>query len=154
MKVRDYMSADVVSVGRAANVAEIAALLKKNAISGVPVVDEESRLLGTVTHEELLSIFIPHYLSMFDELAFLDDLEAIEAQSIAEIEPSLFLAEDVMVRNPVSVKPGTSIMKAAALLLNRKLAFLPVVDERGLVVGVLNGSDVSCAFTTAPAEEG
>ena len=154
MKVRDYMSADVVSVGRAANVAEIAALLKKNAISGVPVVDEESRLLGTVTHEELLSIFIPHYLSMFDELAFLDDLEAIEAQSIAEIEPSLFLAEDVMVRNPVSVKPGTSIMKAAALLLNRKLAFLPVVDERGLVVGVLNGSDVSCAFTAAPTEEG
>jgi CBS domain-containing protein len=154
VKVRDYMSTDVVSIGRAADVSEIASLLKKHSVSGVPVVDEGGRLLGTVSHEEVLSIFIPHYLSMFDELRFLDDLEAIEAQTIAEIEPSLFLAEDIMVPNPVSVRPGTSIMKAAALLLNRKLAFLPVVDERGVVVGVLNRSDVSCAFTTAPAEEG
>ena len=134
MKARDYMSTDVVSVGRAANVEEIASLLKKHSISGVPVVDDEKRLLGVVTHEELINIFIPHYLSMFDELAFLDDLGAIEAQTMAEIEPSLFLAEDVMVSDPVTVGPGTSIMKAAALLLNRRLVFLPVVDESGRVV--------------------
>ncbi len=153
MKARDYMSTDVVSVGRAANVDEIASLLKKRAISGVPVVDEENKLLGVVTHEELINIFIPHYLSMFDELAFLDDLGAIEAQTMAEIEPSLFLAEDVMVSDPVTVRPETSIMKAAALLLNRRLVFLPVIDEEGRVVGILNRSDVSCAFT-APREGG
>ena len=147
MKARDYMSTDVVSVGRAANVEEIASLLKKHAISGVPVVDEEERLLGVVTHEELINIFIPHYLSMFDELAFLDDFGVIEAQTMSEIEPSLFLAEDVMVARPITVGPDTSIMKAAALLLNRRLVFLPVVDENGRVVGVLNRSDVSCAFT-------
>lgn len=154
MKARDYMSTDVVSVGRAANVDEIASLLKKRAISGVPVVDENDKLLGVVTHEELINIFIPHYLSMFDELAFLDDLGAIETQTMAEIEPSLFLAEDVMVSDPVTVRPETSIMKAAALLLNRRLVFLPVVDEEGRVVGVLNRSDVSCAFTTAREEGG
>ena len=152
MKAKDYMTADVISVGRAANVAEIAALLKKHAITGVPVVNGENRLLGVVTHEELINIFVPHYLSMFDELAFLDDLGPIEAQTMAEIEPTLFLAEDVMVEDPITVKPDTSIMKVAALLVNRKLVFVPVVDEENRVVGVLNRGDVSCAFTEVASE--
>jgi len=147
MKVRDYMSRDVVSVGRATNMAEIVDVLNKREISGVPVVDGDEKLLGVVTHEELMGIFIPHYFSMFDDLAFLDDLETIEAQTMSEIEPTLFLAEDLMVAEPTTVKPDTSIMKAAALLLNRRLILLPVVDEDGRVVGVLNRGDVSRAFT-------
>jgi CBS domain-containing protein len=147
MKVRDYMTRDVVSVGRAANMAEIVDLLNKHEVSGVPVVDGEGKLLGVVTHEELISIFIPHYFSMFDDLAFMDDLESIETQTMSQIEPSLFLAEDLMVAAPVTVKPGTSIIKAAALLLNKKLYFLPVVDASGKVVGILNRGDASRALT-------
>jgi CBS domain-containing protein len=153
MKAREYMSSDVISVGRAANMAEIVAVLNKQGVSGVPVVDEEGRLLGVVTHEELINVFMPHYLLMFDDLAFLDDLGAIETQTMAEIEPSLFLAEDVMVAEPVTVKPETSIMKAAALLLNKRLVFLPVVDSDGKVVGILNRGDVSRAFTGVRPEE-
>ena len=153
MKAKDHMTRDVISVGRAANIGEIASLLKKHGISGVPVVDTEGRLLGVVTHEELINVFLPHYLSMFDELAFLDDLGVIEAQTLAEIEPALFLAEDVMVSNPVTVKPETSIMKVAALLVNKKLVFVPVVDEDGRVVGVLNRGDVSCAFSGTASED-
>ncbi|MBD3347796.1 MAG: CBS domain-containing protein [Candidatus Eisenbacteria bacterium] len=153
MKARDYMSGDVVSVGRAANMAEIVDVLNKHKISGVPVVDGEERLLGVVTHEELINIFIPHYFSMFDDLAFLDDLESIETQTMSQIEPTLFLAEDLMVADPVTVGPDTSIMKAAALLLNKRLVFLPVVDRDGKVVGILNRGDVSRAFTTSQPEE-
>ena len=50
LKASDYMTTDVVVVGRAANVAEIAALMKKHRITGVPVVDEEKRLLD-LDHE-------------------------------------------------------------------------------------------------------
>ena len=153
LKARDYMTADVIAVGRAANVAEIAALLKKHRITGVPVVDGEKRLLGLVTHEELINIFVPHYLSMFDELAFLDDLGEIEAQTMAEIEPTLFLAEDIMATDLITAGPSTSIMKVAALLINRKLVLIPVVDEEGRVVGVVSRNDVSSALTQAASEE-
>ncbi len=149
MKVRDHMTADVVTVTRTAHVAEIAALLAGRRITGVPVVDEDGRLAGVVTHEEIMNIFIPHYLSMFDDLAFLDDLGAIEAQTMAEIEPTLFLAEDIMVTDPVTVRPETSVMKVAALMVNRKLVFVPVVDDSGRVVGVMTRNDVSAAFTGA-----
>jgi CBS domain-containing protein len=153
MKARDYMTTDVVTVGRSANIAEIAELLRCHRITGVPVVDEDGRLLGVVTHEELINIFLPHYLSMFDDLAFLDDFGAIEAQTMSEIEPTLFLAEDIMHADPHTVGPGTSMMKVAAVMLNNKHVLLPVVDEDSRVVGVINRSDVSSAFTGAAGEE-
>jgi len=147
MKVREHMTSDVITVHRTANVAEIAKLLARHRITGVPVIDVDGRLAGVVTHEELMNIFVPHYLSMFDDLAFLDDLGAIEAQTMAEIEPTLFLAEDIMMTDPVTVRPETSVMKVAALMVNRKLVFVPVVDDDGRVVGVVTRSDVSSAFT-------
>ncbi len=153
MKARDHMTTDVVAVSRAANVAEIARLLKKHRITGVPVVDADNRLLGLVTHEELISIFVPHYLSMFDELAFLDDLGVIEAQTMAEIEPTLFLAEDVMATDLITATPETSVMKIAALMVNRKLVLIPIVDDGGKVVGVVSRNDVSSAFAGAASEE-
>jgi CBS domain-containing protein len=153
MKVRDHMTRDVITARRTANIAEIAELLKRNRITGVPIVDEENRLVGVVTHEELMKVFIPHYLSMFDELGFVDDLGAIEAQTMAEIEPSLFLADDVMVADPITVRPETSIMKVAALMANMKLVLVPVVDESNRLVGVMNRSDVSYAFTGAASKE-
>jgi CBS domain-containing protein len=153
MKVRDHMTKSVISVGRTANVAEIAALLKKHRITGVPVLDERNRLLGLVTHEELINIFIPHYLHLFDELAFLDDLGEIEAQTMAEIEPTLFLAEDVMVTDLVTVTPETSVMKVAALMVNKKLVLVPVVDGERRVVGIMSRNDVSSALTGAASEE-
>lgn len=154
LKARDFMTTDVVAVGRAANVAEIAALLKKHRITGVPVTDESERLLGLVTHEELIRIFVPHYLSMFDELAFLDDLGVIEAQTMAEIEPTLFLAEDVMVTDLITATPETSVMKVAALMVNKKIVLMPVVDSDGRLMGIISRNDVSSALTGAASEEG
>jgi len=154
VKARNYMTREVVTVGRSANIAEIARLLREHNITGVPVVDDDGRLLGVVTHEELINVFLPHYLSMFDELAFLDDLSAIETQTMSEIEPALFLAEDVMHTDPHTVAPETSIMKVAAIMLNNKHVLLPVVDDDNRVVGVINRSAVSSAFTGAASEEG
>jgi CBS domain-containing protein len=153
MKVRNHMTTDVISVDRTANVAEIAALLKNHRITGVPVLDDGKHLLGLVTHEELINIFIPHYLYMFDELAFLDDLGEIEAQTMAEIEPTLFLAEDIMATELLTVTPETSVMKVAALMVNKKLVLIPVVDEEGRVVGIMSRNDVSSALTGAASEE-
>jgi CBS domain-containing protein len=153
LKAGDYMTTDLVTVGRAANVAEIVSLLKKHRIPGVPVVEEDKLLLGLVTHEELINIFVPHYLSMFDELAFLDDLGEIEAQTMAEIEPTLFLAEDIMATDLITVRPSTSMMKVAALMVNRKIVLMPVVDAEKRLVGVLSRNDVSSALTGAASEE-
>jgi len=49
---------------------------------------------------------------------------------------------DVMTADPVCVTPETSIEEAANLLLRRKIRRLPVVDQSGVLVGIITRSNV------------
>jgi len=51
-------------------------------------------------------------------------------------------AIDIMTPNPVTLSPDTDIRSAVALLIDRKINGAPVVDEKGLLVGVLTQSDL------------
>jgi CBS domain-containing protein len=51
-------------------------------------------------------------------------------------------AEDIMNRTVITVGPDTELTKAARILLERKINGLPVVDEKGTLVGILCQSDL------------
>jgi hypothetical protein len=54
LRVRDVMSADVISVSPNTPVQEIAEIVVRNRISSVPVVDNTGRLLGVVSDGDLI----------------------------------------------------------------------------------------------------
>jgi acetoin utilization protein AcuB len=56
--VRDVMTARVLTVGRDASVPEVAALLRRERIGAVPVVDSDDRLCGILTRSDLLGALI------------------------------------------------------------------------------------------------
>ena len=51
-------------------------------------------------------------------------------------------AVDVMTRDPVAVRPDSSIMEAVRLMLQRRFSGLPVVDGAGRVVGIVTEGDL------------
>lgn len=51
-------------------------------------------------------------------------------------------AADVMTPDPISIAPEASINDAIQLLLERKFSGLPVVDERGSLVGIVTEGDL------------
>ncbi|MFH1081172.1 MAG: CBS domain-containing protein [Pseudomonadota bacterium] len=51
-------------------------------------------------------------------------------------------ARDIMSKNVVCVSPETEITQAAKLLLERHLNGLPVLDQKGLLVGIICQSDL------------
>ena len=58
--------------------------------------------------------------------------DKIEAQTVA----------DAMTRGPITVTPDTTMQTAAALLLEKKLGRLIVVDESETLVGLLSCTDM------------
>jgi CBS-domain-containing membrane protein len=50
--------------------------------------------------------------------------------------------KDIMTREVITVTPDTEILKAAQLLLEKRINGLPVVDEAGQLVGLLCQSDL------------
>jgi CBS domain-containing protein len=49
---------------------------------------------------------------------------------------------DIMTRKVISVTPETTIAEAARLMLRHRISGLPVVGERGEVVGIVTGGDL------------
>ncbi len=59
---------------------------------------------------------------------------------------------DIMTRNPISIEQDTPVGTAIDLMVARKIRHLPVVDERGAVVGIITDRDLRSA-ALAPALE-
>jgi len=51
-------------------------------------------------------------------------------------------ARDIMTKDPVVVSPQTKINEAAAILLENRFNGLPVVDEKGNLVGIISQDDL------------
>ena len=54
----------------------------------------------------------------------------------------MFPVQSIMTTNVITVKPETPIFDALNLLVEHKISGMPVVDDRGFVVGVLSEKDV------------
>lgn len=52
------------------------------------------------------------------------------------------LVKEIMSRNPITVKADMEIFKAAKIMLDHRINGLPVVDEKGQLVGIICQSDI------------
>jgi CBS domain-containing protein len=141
MKVREIMSAPVVTVSEGAAVAEVARLMLKENVSGLPVMGPDDELLGLVTENDLVEkhaqIHLPKYFSMLGTVLSLGQRHTDE-----EVRHVLAVtAREVMTENPVTVSPDVSIDEAASLMVERKANPLLVI-EQGRLVGIISNTDI------------
>src|SRR5689334_25092576 len=119
--VGEWMTAPVTTVNGTTPVSEAYDLMMKRGIRRLPVVDGE-RLVGIVT------------------LGDLREARPSPATSLSIYELNYLLAKltvgQVMTHNPFSITPDTPIQKAARTMLERKVAGLPVVNDKGKPVGI------------------
>jgi CBS domain-containing protein len=117
--VGEYMATQLVVVRPDATSAEAIGLLLKHRISGMPVVDDEGKLVGVLSERDCLKPLVD---SQYFEL------------------PATRVA-DLMSTELRTVTPQTSIMEVAELFLENKFRRLPVLDE-GQLVGQISRWDV------------
>jgi CBS domain-containing protein len=58
--------------------------------------------------------------------------------------------KDIMTRNPISIEASAPLGTAIAVMVERKIRHLPVVDDRGAVIGIITDRDLRAA-ALAPA---
>jgi CBS domain-containing protein len=72
-----------------------------------------------------------------------------EAPNLAERHPSQVRISDLIVRDPVVIGPGHSVVEAVQVLAAYDIGGLPVVDGTGRLVGVVSQTDLVHLWASA-----
>lgn len=145
MLARDVMTTGVVTVSGDTSVQTIAQLLIDHAISGVPVVDDNMKVLGIISEGDLLHRVElgtakrrTGWLKLFASPATIaDDFVKSHART----------AKDVMTTGVVSVKEDTPVAEIAALLESHGIKRVPVLRD-GRLVGVVSRANLVRALAS------
>lgn len=126
MQVRDIMSSPVFAVGHTDNLKVVEDLMEWKHVRHLPVVAENEKLVGLITHRDLLR-------------ACVSSIAGISRQEQDALLRGIPVQE-IMKADVLTVAPEADAKSAARLMLERKIGCLPVVDGQRLV-GILTEAD-------------
>jgi IMP dehydrogenase len=89
--------------------------MKKYKIGGIPIVSKTGKLVGIVTNRDLR-------------------FEKDNSKKLSEVMTS---------KNLITAKAGTSMTQAEEILQTHKIEKLPVVDSKGILIGLINFRDIN-----------
>jgi acetoin utilization protein AcuB len=127
MLVNNWMSKEVITVNADDTMQNAIYILQEQNIKMLPVMDD-ANLVGIITDRDLKKAS-PSDATTLDmhELLFL----------ISKIK-----VRDLMKEPVYTVRPDDTVEEAAALLLEKKISGLPVLDENDRLVGIITRSDI------------
>ncbi len=142
LTAKDIMTRNVVTVTPDTSIEDLAALLVKNQISGVPVVDESGNLYGIVTENDLISrnkrLHIPTVVSFLDAAIYLESSKKFE-QEVKRLTASK--AGDICNRKAVTITEDASLVDIATIMTEKNVHLLPVVKS-GKITGIVGKRDL------------
>lgn len=148
-RVRDVMTADVVTADRITSYKDIARLLAEHRVSGLPVLSMGRHVVGVVSESDLLS-------------APRDGEPRTDTPLTARLpwpgrhghEHPQLTAGELMSSPAVTIRPDASLAAAVRLMRTRKVSRLPVTDADGVLAGILSRRDLLRVFLRPDAEIG
>jgi len=137
IQVKEIMTTRVVTVKRNADLHEAARILSENKISGMPVVDDNNRVVGVISEADLLML-----AGMNKEHTFKDVLRNILGEPVPAKPASGNKVEHVMSFPPITSKADDDIADVATIFDKRRIKRLPVVDGEGRLLGIVSRADI------------
>lgn len=138
-KVGAVMVADVVTAGYGTPFKELVRLLKEHRISGLPVVDEDDKVVGVVSATDLM-------------LHQTRDPEHDHTHVMGRgarrtaVKTNATTAAGVMSAPAVTVRSDATVTQAARLMAAHRVERLPVVDAEDRLVGIVTRGDLLRVF--------
>jgi CBS domain-containing protein len=117
LSAREVMRTPVISTKKSTSVRDIASQLVTGRFSGMPVLDEEERVIGVITEHDLLE-------------------QVRKGKDLKELT-----AEDVMQKHPITVDVNAPLSDVLDIMLENGILRIPVTDGLRLV-GIISRSAI------------
>lgn len=136
------MTTSVITVTPDTSIRELVELLGHHKINGVPVLDENARLVGIVTEADVVDqsrkLHIPSFFNFMDSVIFLENPSVLEKELKKMTGTKV---GDIMTGDVKTVTPDTSVQDVATLMSKEHIQTIPVMDDHRLA-GIVGRRDV------------
>ncbi len=143
MKVKEIMIKDVASISPETSADEALGLLEKMEISGLPVIDENGKLVGMFTEKDILSYILPSYIEKVGRFIYEENPKSTKKKFM---ELSKIKVRQLMRKDVVTTTEDTALCEVARVMLTQRARRIPVVDKLGKLVGIVARCDILKAF--------
>lgn len=142
--VSDVMTRTVVAVRRDASFKEIVRTMEQWQVSAVPVLEGEGRVIGVVSEADLLpkEEFRDSGPVLLEQRRRLSDVAKAGAVT----------AGDLMSTPALTIHPDTTLAQAARIMAVKHVKRLPVVDDLGMLQGIVSRADLLKVFLRPDAD--
>lgn len=133
MFVSETMATDLITVGPDTTLKEAKKLMKENNFRHLPVVDAAGKLVGIVTDRDMRDA---HPSSLLDEESYARTYEQVMEHRV----------EEIMSRDTLTISVYYTLQDTLLVMGKKKVGALPVIDEDGLLKGIMSTRDLLRAF--------
>jgi acetoin utilization protein AcuB len=133
MFISKIMTKDAVTIDQNADISQAQEKMSKYRFRHLPVVDDNNLLIGIVTDRDIRSALPSSHLA--------DDDRSEARKSVSGIK-----IKDIMTKNPVTISPLFTIQDTLILLEKKRFGAFPVVDEQGILKGIISVRDLLREF--------
>ncbi|ANS70200.1 CBS domain-containing protein [Streptomyces lincolnensis] len=142
--VSDVMTHTVAAVGRRATFKEIVRLMQDWKVGALPVLEGEGRVVGVVSEADLLPK---------EEFRDSDPDRDTQLRRLSDLaKAGAVTAEELMTSPALTVRPDATLARAARTMAHSKVKRLPVVNELGMLEGIVSRSDLLKVFLRGDEE--
>jgi CBS domain-containing protein len=143
MNVGACMKTHVYSIPSGATIVEAAETFVRHHIGSLPVVDEGGKPIGVLRLMDILSLELPDFVNLLEDVNFVHDFGAVET---TRPSPQLLKRPVTDLMRPATfAEEDCGLLRAYALMLQNDLQDLPVTNSRGQLVGIVSRTDVGTA---------
>ncbi len=132
MPACDVMIRNVVSVHMDDTVEAVMNILLKHDISGLPVVDENQKVIGVISEADFVKRLVPKGASNTGKLFSL----------LKKEEHAALTVEDAMTTPAIVSTENTSLTKIASIMVRKNINRVPIVDANKRLIGIIARSDI------------
>ena len=140
---KDIMTKNVITIHKDASIEELSNVLLNNNISGVPVVDDEGKVIGIATEGDIIvkdtDLHFPRYFKLLDSIIYLESLTKFKNNLKKHLATKVY---EIMTSNVISCSPDTPVDDVANLMVDNKINRIPVLSEDKKLSGIITRANI------------
>lgn len=144
--VSDAMNRNPLAVLAGTTMDEVIEFMAAHDASGLPVIDENGKLVGFISDGDVASYLGSNDISLLDSTLNIYRFEDDTALTSRLVDLLNLDVMDIATKRVISVHEDTPLDKAVHTLSEKRIKKMPVIDEEGRLVGALSRRNVMHAI--------